>query len=122
MNADETIRAEARAAVLRVSMLHSADLDALSVAVGSQADSLRTDGVLLGLPTSDGFLYPAFQFDDGLHVRVVVATVNVALDALGDPWGVGSWWVSPSARLGVAPWVLVGGSSEADLLTLAGSG
>jgi hypothetical protein len=67
-------------------------------------------------------VFPAFQFDvAGRRINPVVVQVNEALDAIGDPWGVGSWWVSPHARLGgSAPLSLVGTDREGDLLVLAG--
>ncbi|MDH6287199.1 hypothetical protein [Rhodococcus opacus] len=32
-------------------------------------------------------------------VRDTVAAINAALGAAADPWGVASWWLTPSTRL-----------------------
>lgn len=127
VESDIRIRAAARAAVLSVDMLDSSAIGRL-LGVGvrntrEEASRLRRRGELLGLPnTRRTYVFPAFQFDvAGRCLNPVVAQVNEELDALGDPWGVGSWWVSPHARLsGVAPRALVGTDREEDLLVLAG--
>lgn len=127
VESDIRIRAAARAAVLSVEMLDSSAVGQL-LGVGvrntrEQASRLRRRGELLGIPnTRRAYVFPAFQFDvAGRCLNPVVAQVNEELDALGDPWGVGSWWVSPHARLGgVAPCALVGTDREKDLLVLAG--
>ena len=50
---------------------------------------------LVGLPSGGGYLYPAFQFDaERRDVFPEVRAVNERLDAVGDPWGVASWWIS----------------------------
>ena len=60
---------------------------------------LRDEGVLLGLPLGrrPDYHYPAFQFDT-VHHRVwpIVAYANRKLGAAEDPWGVTSWWRTPS--------------------------
>ena len=127
VESDIRIRAAARAAVLSVEMLDSSGVGQL-LGVGvrntrEEASRLRRRGALLGLPNGRrAYVFPAFQFDvAGRRINPVVARVNEALDAIGDPWGVGSWWVSPHARLGgSAPLSLVGTDREGDLLVLAG--
>ena len=127
VESDIRTRAAARAAVLSVEMLDSSAVGQL-LGVGvrntrEEASRLRRGGQLLGLPnTRRTYVFPAFQFDVAArNLNPVVAQVNEELDALGDPWGVGSWWVSPHARLGgVAPRALVGTDREEDLLVLAG--
>lgn len=126
---DLALRTQARRAVLDVEMLtSSAVAQALGLHGSNQreaASRLRRSGGLLGLPDngSRGYLYPAFQVDPvSRRVRPVVATVNRALDAVGDPWGAASWWVSPTPRLdGAPPMSLVGGSIEGDLLVMVGA-
>lgn len=126
---DLALRTQARRAVLDVEMLTSAAVArALGMRGNNQreaASRLRRTGVLLGLPDggSRGYLYPAFQVDPvAQRVRPVVATVNRALDAVGDPWGVASWWVSPTPRLdGSSPAALVASDVEDDLLVLVGA-
>ncbi|MYB73800.1 MAG: hypothetical protein F4X68_07565 [Acidimicrobiia bacterium] len=77
---------------------------------------------LLGLPRDRGYLYPAFQFDPlRRDVFSEVRAVNELLDAVSDPWGVASWWVSKNARIGAAPSELVGTGRSDDLLALAGA-
>ena len=126
---DLALRTQARRAVLDVEMLTSA---AVAQALGMRgtnqreaASRLRRAGALLGLPDggSRGYLYPAFQVDPvAQRVRPVVATVNRVLDAAGDPWGVASWWVSPTPRLdGSSPAALVGSDIEDDLLVMVGA-
>ncbi|PBC47346.1 hypothetical protein [Rhodococcus sp. ACPA1] len=60
---------------------------------------LRDEGVLLGLPLGrrPDYHYPEFQFDT-VHHRVwpIVAYANRRLGAAEDPWGVTSWWRTPS--------------------------
>lgn len=58
----------------------------------------------------------------GRRVHPVVATVNRALNAVGDPWGVASWWISPTPGLdGAPPTALVGSDVEDDLLVMVGA-
>ncbi|MXY78114.1 MAG: hypothetical protein F4Y94_00005 [Chloroflexi bacterium] len=74
---------------------------------------------LLGLPSGRGYLFPAFQFDVARRdVAPEVRSVNEHLDAVGDPWGVASWWVSRNDRLGARPCDLVG-TERADDLAMA---
>lgn len=65
---------------------------------GATVDGLRSDGGLIGLPDRDGnILYPAFQIDRYRHrVHPVVAHANRALHAGIDPYGVASWWLTPT--------------------------
>lgn len=90
-SADLALRTQARRAVLDVEMLTSAAVAQALGMRGSQrgaASRLRRTGALLGVPDggSRGYLYPAFQVDPVVRrVRPVVATVNRALDAAGDP-------------------------------------
>ncbi|KAF0958017.1 hypothetical protein [Rhodococcus sp. T7] len=64
------------------------------------ASRLRTTGKVVALPVGNGYRYPAFQFDEPTaSVRGAVAAINTALGAATDPWGVASWWLSPSTRL-----------------------
>ena len=69
----------------------------------------RLQSALLGLPQGGRFLYPRFQFDpERRRIFPEVKTLNRRLDALGDPWGVASWWVGHHDRLGARPMDLVG--------------
>lgn len=109
MTADELL-AEARVAgeahrtVLGEDMLDAA---AVSKALGSRSTNLRQyandrrrRGDLIGVPHRNQYLYPAFQIDRDAHrVDPVVQRVNRLLGADEDPWGVASWWLSPSGRL-----------------------
>lgn len=66
----------------------------------SVASRLRAAGKVVALPVGNSYRYPAFQFDDTTaSVREVVAAINARLDAAADPWGVASWWLTPSPRL-----------------------
>ena len=126
---DLAIRTQAHRAVLDVPMLtSSAQAEALGLRGKNQreaASRLRQRGVLRGLPdtASRGYLYPAFQIDPlDRRVHPVVETVNTTLRAVEDPWGVGSWWVSPTGCLDErAPMDLVGTDVENDLLVLVGA-
>lgn len=92
--------------------------------LGSEADNprelarrLREKSVLLGIPGRRGYVYPSFQIDrDRRRVHPEVEAVNRLLDSAGDPWGVASWWVSPSGQLGVRPVDLVGTPRAGDLV------
>lgn len=115
----------ARRAVLAETMLEST---AVGEALGSTstnareaASILRRSGRLLGVKVQNRYLYPAFQFDFGKQeLREVAGDVNRLLEALEDPWGVASWWVTSNARLeGAAPRELLGTDRERDLLELA---
>lgn len=62
------------------------------------ADEFSNSRAIIVLPVGDG-VCPAFQFTVGHGHQVVlpvVAEVNQLLDAASDPWGVASWWLSPS--------------------------
>ena len=126
---DLAIRTQARRAVLDAPVLtSSAVAEALGLRGKNQreaASRLRQRGTLLGLPdtASRGYLYPAFQIDPlARRVHPVVEIVNTALRAAEDPWGVGSWWVSPTSRLdGLAPMDVVGSDIEDDLLVMVGA-
>jgi len=86
------------------------------------ANNLRTSGELLGIPHKrNRYVYPAFQFDvKRSRLRPVVSKVNKLLDALHDPWGVASWWITPSERLdGKPPKELLGTAREKEVLELA---
>ena len=75
----------------------------------------RTRSELIGLPTDRGHRYPQFQFDETWReIHRVVRDVNVRLDALADPWGVASWWLTPHVRLGARPADLVGVDRQAN--------
>ncbi|MDJ0363016.1 hypothetical protein [Rhodococcus sp. H29-C3] len=72
----------------------------------STASRLRDRGDIVGYEIGGRYLYPSFQFDAATaKIRPVVAEVNHLLDAKHDPWGVGSWWISPSGWLdeGLSP-------------------
>ncbi|SDD72150.1 hypothetical protein SAMN05444580_10661 [Rhodococcus tukisamuensis] len=44
------------------------------------------------------FVFNGFQFDAARQqVRPIVAEINQQLNAKGDPWGVASWWLNPTA-------------------------
>ena len=80
----------------------------------SPASRLRERGDIVGYEIGGRYLYPGFQFDaDTAKVRPLVAEINHLLDAKHDPWGVSSWWLSPSG------W-LPEGQSPADLAVLGG--
>lgn len=80
----------------------------------SPASRLRERGDIVGYEVAGRHLYPAFQFDaTTAKVRPIVADVNRSLDARNDPWGVGSWWLSPSGWLPDA-------TSPADLAVAGG--
>ncbi|MFD6857123.1 hypothetical protein ACFWCF_07235 [Rhodococcus sp. NPDC060090] len=80
----------------------------------SPASRLRERSDIVGYEIGGRFLYPSFQFDAATaKVRPIVSEVNQLLDAKHDPWGVSSWWLSPSG------W-LEDGQSPADLATAGG--
>ncbi|WP_430331310.1 hypothetical protein [Rhodococcus sp. ACT016] len=61
------------------------------------ASRLAATGTVIVLPKSSHKLYPAFQFDAARReVRPIVAEINKTLGAADDPWGVASWWLSPT--------------------------
>lgn len=62
------------------------------------ASRLAASGDVIALPVGAKKLFPAFQFDArDRRVRSIVAEINRRLDARNDPWGVASWWLSPTA-------------------------
>ncbi|OUS80920.1 hypothetical protein [Rhodococcus sp. NCIMB 12038] len=80
----------------------------------SPAGRLRERGDIIGYEIGGRYLYPSFQFDAATaQVRPVVAEINQLLNATHDPWGVSSWWISPSG------W-LPDGQSPADLAAEGG--
>ena len=85
-----------------------------------KARTLRKRSELLGLPRDRGYLYPAFQIDEGRRqVYPEVAEVNRLLGATEDPWGTASWWVSENSRLQARPLELVGTEKAARLVAAA---
>lgn len=117
------LQGEAVDTIWREPMLEPRDA---AVALGARAANrekvrqYRERSWLLGLPWGRGYLYPAFQFDpERRDVFPVVRAVNELLDAVDDPWGVASWWVSRHARLGVRPVDLVGTERAEDLVAVA---
>ncbi len=118
------IRAVAYRVVLGTPMYRSAAVAEALGRTGSNArqaaSTLRRQGGLLGLEHGNRYLYPAFQFDLQRHrIHPIVAEINRVLDAVGDPWGVTSWWISDNARLGgQAPADLIG-DRDGDLRDLA---
>ena len=117
------LEGEAIRTIWREPMLKPA---AAAVALGAKAANrekvrrLRLRSALLGLPHSNGFLYPAFQFDSRRRdVFPEVRAVNHRLGSDEDPWGVASWWVSPHSRLRARPVDLVGTGREDDLTAAA---
>lgn len=120
------IRTQAHRAVLAQPML---DSSAVSKALGRSgnnareaASKLRLAGKLLGVQdTTNAYLFPAWQIDQaGRRVFPVAAEINLLLDALDDPWGVASWWISPTDRLnGDAPKDLLGTEDDGDIVVLA---
>lgn len=106
------IAGEARASIWEHEMLESG---AAAVALGAKLGNrekvraYRDRSWLIGLPHGRGFLYPRFQFDIATRdVFAEVRVVNELLRASTDPWGVASWWISVSDRVGCAPLALVG--------------
>ena len=97
------IEAEARAAVLGHPMLDSHQVaDTLGSKGANRRDTasaLRRGGAVVGISHGGKTWYPSFQFDQRRgQVRPVVREINEALGAVDDPWGVASWWLTPSAR------------------------
>lgn len=82
------------------------------------AGTLSADHLLI-LEGDGERLIPTWQFSAAGRVWPVVADINVRLDAVNDPWGVASWWVSPHPRLGGrAPRDLIGTAEQDDLRRL----
>ena len=60
----------------------------------------QASGVLLGLPFGSERYYPAFQFDPrNRGVWTAVQSLNIMLNAAGDPWGAAAWWVNPNEQI-----------------------
>lgn len=117
------LEGEAIRTIWREPMLKPA---AAAVALGAKATNrekvrrLRLRSALLGLPHSNGFLYPAFQFDSRRRdIYPEVRAVNHRLGSDEDPWGVASWWVSQHSRLRARPVDLVGTGRADDLAAVA---
>lgn len=85
-----------------------------------KVSALRKRSWLLGLPRGHAYLYPAFQIDvSRREVYPEVREINEVLDAVEDPWGVASWWISTNDRLGGRPADLVGSPRAEDLVEAA---
>lgn len=119
------IRSAAHRAVLDQPLLESTAVAEALGRSGSNgreaASKLRLASQIVGIRQGNRYLYPAFQIDfRNRRVAPVVAQVNQLLGAVDDPWGVASWWISPSTRLGgQAPRDLLGSDHEPDLMALA---
>ena len=119
------LQGEAVESIWREPMLKPGDA---AVALGARATNrekvrrLRERSALLGLPSGNGFLYPAFQFD-AVRRRLFpeVIEINELIDAAGDPWGVASWWMGENARLAERPVDCVGTDRASDLVEAAGA-
>lgn len=62
---------------------------------------LRMQSKIVGVPIRERHWYPQFQFEiERARIRPEVAAVNQLLVSVQDPWGVASWWLSPSSRIG----------------------
>jgi len=110
---------EAKQLIYRQPMLSAAAVGTLLGTAASSnrrkyANTLRQQGKLLGLPFKNSYVYPAFQFHGARHcLHQAVTEVNRRMDALRDPFGVASWWLTPSERLdGRAPFELLGTADE----------
>jgi len=98
------IEQDAREAVLREGV---ADADQVGqwlggsgTAIRDKASKARRAGRLLGLDVNGRTKYPIFQIDPAqARIRPGVAEANTQLNAKADPWGVASWWLSPSGWL-----------------------
>ena len=64
---------------------------------------------VIALPSPEGLVYPAFQFDEHDRLLPIAAEINELLGAAEDPWGVADWWLSEDASLGARPVDLIGG-------------
>lgn len=116
---------EAKQLIFQQPMLSS---DAVGTFMGTSAGSnrrkyantLRRQSKVLGLPFKNSYVYPAFQFDEARRcIHKPVIDVNQRMDALRDPFGVASWWITPSERLGErAPFELLGTPEEQLVLDL----
>jgi hypothetical protein len=122
---DATIRGEVQHRILQEPML---DAETVGALLGSNSDNRRQyasaqrqRGDLLAVPRRNAYLYPAFQFDRSRGCALDAAVrINRLLGAHEDPWGVASWWTTPSERLhNRKPKDLLGTSEEPLLLSLA---
>ncbi len=122
---DAMMEGKLRRRIFQEQMLSTEDA---SRALGSDSSNLRQlanqqrkKSELLGIPHKNTYLYPAFQFDlIRSQINETAAKVNKLLDAVGDPWGVASWWITPSGSLvGSAPKDLLGTDREEQVLGLA---
>lgn len=69
-------------------------------ALRDKASKARRAGKLLGLDVNGRTKYPVFQIDPArARIRPGVSEANMQLNARDDPWGVASWWLSPSGWL-----------------------
>jgi hypothetical protein len=98
------IEGEAKAAVLQHDMLTATEVaEALAISGTNRreiASRLRRAGKIVGIRKGQRYVYPAFQFDRRTGVvRPPVVEGNRQLDSRNDPWGVASFWLSPSGRL-----------------------
>jgi hypothetical protein len=62
------------------------------------ASRWRKDGRIFAVPWAEAWLYPAFQFRDGVP-RPSVARVIDAFGGRASPWEMAIWWVTPSGYL-----------------------
>jgi hypothetical protein len=123
---DAQLRGEVQHRILQERLL---DAEAAATVLGSQAETnlrqyanlQRQRGDLLGVPRLNTYLYPEFQFDLARRcIHETVCTINQLLDAKNDPWGVASWWTTPSERLRHrAPKELLGTEEESVLVHVA---
>lgn len=75
---------------------------------------------LVGFLREGAYHYPSFQFDaKRREVFPEVRKINMYFEAVSDPWGVASWWISVNDRLGARPADLVGTDRADDLLKAA---
>lgn len=117
------IAGEASASIWEFPMLRPSAA-AISLGVRStnreRVRTYRERSWLLGLRKGSGYIYPEFQFDpETRDVFEEVRQVNEMLDALEDPWGVASWWMTPNSRLDARPVELVGSSRSEEVVRAA---
>ncbi len=125
---ESALRGQVRARVYESELLTAS---AVSHLLGSSsknprqlANRRRVASRLLGVPHRNQYLYPAFQIDSARgRVYPAAEQANMLLCAAEDPWGVASWWLAPSGRLGgTAPADLLGDEErEAEIVALAES-
>lgn len=81
------------------SMEVSGILAPTSTPTRSVAQKRRKVGELIGLPVGSrpDYRYPAFQFNRAQHrIDPLVKHANLRLDVENDPYGAGSWWLTPT--------------------------